>query len=151
VRARPALFAAAALSLLVFAARAFSPLSPRPPAKPAAAAEPVSPESPQPTRRVLLPARNVFEYADTPGAYTQPNAEASPVVAAVPEPTPPPVRLVGLVRRGSQLLAALALDGEVVVLGPGGEHAGYRVVSIDGEAGVRLEGPGGPRLLPAPY
>jgi hypothetical protein len=151
VRARPAFFAAAALSLLVFAVRAFGPLSPRLQATPTPAAEPVAAESPRPTALVPLPARNVFEYADTPGAYSPLPGEPPPEVAAVPEPTPPPVRLVGLVRRGSQLLAALALEEEVVLLGPGDEHAGYRVVSIDGEAGVRLEGPGGPRLLAPPY
>jgi hypothetical protein len=50
---------------------------------------------------------------------------------------------VGVVHRGGLLKAALALGGEVVMLGVGEERDGYRVESIDEDAGVRVTGPGG--------
>jgi hypothetical protein len=66
--------------------------------------------------------------------------------ATPPEPAtraPEPVRLVGLVNRGGKLVAALSILGEVVVLGPGDEAEGYRVLSVDSDQGVRLRGPDG--------
>lgn len=155
MRARTAVFVAATLSLLVFAARAFGPLSPA--ARETIAtprAEPVAETAPQAAPGWgPLPTRNIFEYADAPGAFALPAGEAPPVVEPDFAPILPPpvrVRLVGLVGSGSDLLAALALEGEVVLLGPGGQHAGYRVVAVDREAGVRLEGPEGSLLLEPP-
>jgi Tfp pilus assembly protein PilP len=52
-------------------------------------------------------------------------------------PTTPAVRLVGLVRRGGVLKAALSVGGETVYVGTGEAAGDYRVVSID-EDGVRL-------------
>jgi hypothetical protein len=53
------------------------------------------------------------------------------------------MRLVGLVRKGGALKAAVSMWGETVVLGVGDEARGYQVLSIDEEGGVRLRGPDG--------
>jgi hypothetical protein len=47
------------------------------------------------------------------------------------------------VHRGAGLRAALSILGNVVILGEGEEAEGYRVLSIDEEAGVRLRKPDG--------
>ena len=60
--------------------------------------------------------------------------DAPPVV--VPPPAPA-VRLVGLIRRGGALKAALQIHGESVTVGMGDSAGGYAVVAID-EDGVRL-------------
>ncbi len=72
---------------------------------------------------------------------------ARPVVedrrpAAQPSPLPG-LRLVGIVRRGESVKAAVMVDGELGIGGVGEEIQGYRVLAIDDELGVRLEGPGG--------
>jgi hypothetical protein len=46
-------------------------------------------------------------------------------------------RLVGLVTRAGRLTAALAVDGEVVLAGPGETAAGVTVVAVN-EEGVRI-------------
>src|SRR5216683_3254465 len=63
------------------------------------------------------PLRNVFEYvsaASRPAAPTRSLAAAAPVAPAAlaSPPGPPPLRLVGLLRRGAQVKAALAIMGE---------------------------------------
>jgi hypothetical protein len=105
---------------------------------------------------LALPERNVFEYAmptDQPVRQVTPAPQATPepptpreAVSAVPEP----VRLVGLVNRGGRLRAALFILGEVVVLAPGEEAEGYRVLSVDPDRGVRLRGPDGTERALAP-
>jgi hypothetical protein len=55
------------------------------------------------------------------------------VAVAAPEAE----RLVGLVRRQGRLLAAFAVDGEVVLAGPG-DRAGELTVLDVGEEGVRV-------------
>lgn len=111
---------------------------------PAAEAPPRRARSPQPSRSrtatAPVPDRNVFEYASRPA----PEARVAPPAVARPAPileTPPPaapaVRLVGLVRRGGVLKAALSVQGETVIVGAGEAAGDYRVVSID-EDGVRL-------------
>jgi hypothetical protein len=103
-----------------------------------------------------VPQRNVFEYAhraDQPEARVRVTPEAAPAPPIPPEPAsraPAPVRLVGLVNRGGKLRAALSILGEVVVLGPGEEAEGYRVLSVDPEQGVRLRGPDGAERSLAP-
>jgi hypothetical protein len=117
----------------------------RPPRRPPAHAEsPALPAGVTPS----LPERNVFEYAE-------PRAAPAPIVAPRPiappsgrppaatEAVPEPVRLVGLVRRAGRPRAVLSILGEVVVLAAGEESEGYRVVSVDEEAGVRLRAPDG--------
>jgi hypothetical protein len=96
-----------------------------------------------------LPERNVFEFVapvvprttrPAPMAPPPPPVDASPAVSAE---APPAVRLIGLVHRRGELRAALSLLGNVVILGAGEEAEGYRVLSIDEEAGVRLRNPDG--------
>ena len=52
------------------------------------------------------------------------------------------MRLVGLVRRGGALKAALAIAGETVVVGAGEVAGDYIVIAVD-EDGVRLRTPEG--------
>lgn len=113
------------------------------------AAPPASPPPPRArrpaaVRRSPVPPvesmRNVFEYGSRP-APEAPIYEPPPVIA-LPEEMPPPtvapaVRLVGLVRRGGVVKAALSVHGETVVVGTGEAAGDYRVVSIDEDA-VRL-------------
>jgi hypothetical protein len=117
--------------------------APRAPAAPPLAAQPPSAAAP-------APLRNVFEYADAPRPAAPESAPtAAPVTAPVPSPSPA-VRLVGLVRRNGQLKAALAVLGETVVLARGESAAGYTVLSIDEEDGVRVQAPDGGVLRLAP-
>lgn len=103
-----------------------------------------------------VPERNVFEYAHPDGSPEARVRVAPEVAPATPPPLeaaprePEPVRLVGLVNRGGKLRAALSILGEVVVLGPGEEAEGYRVLSIDSDRGVRLRGPDGTERALAP-
>ena len=95
-----------------------------------------------------VPVRNVFEYSDgappAPPAAGAGVARITPPPAQAPAPVPSPlVRLVGLLRRAGQTRAALAIAGETVVLAAGESAAGYTVVSIDEEEGVRLRAPDG--------
>jgi hypothetical protein len=69
--------------------------------------------------------RDVFRFADErPPTETVPRLEPVPAVGVgPPEATGP--RLVGLVRRGGRLLAALSRDGEVALMAPGESGAGW--------------------------
>ncbi|HZM49645.1 MAG TPA: hypothetical protein VFE68_04105, partial [Vicinamibacteria bacterium] len=118
-------------------------------------AAPDSVRTAAPTRAVAGPVaspssslRNVFEYAEASVRAAGPplavRSVAPRVVTepSVPLPPPPPaVRLVGLLRRGSHLKAALAITGETYVLGSGESAAGYTVVGIDEDEGVRVKMP----------
>jgi hypothetical protein len=122
--------------------------SDRPPAPPRTTA--VVPSAALPLAPPSAPLRNVFEYSDPPsGAPSVPDgpALAAPSVATAPQdPSPEPsplVRLVGLVRRAGQVKAALAVAGDTVVLAAGESAAGFTVISIDEDEGVRLRGPDG--------
>jgi hypothetical protein len=125
-----------------------APESVRTAARARAVAEPVATPS--------SPLRNVFEYAEASvRAAGVPSAVRSvlPTMVAepsAPPPPPPPVRLVGLLRRGSHLKAALAITGETYVLGSGESAAGYTVVGIDEEEGVRVKTPDGSTIVLAP-
>lgn len=123
------------------------------PARPAAA-----PSAPA----VAAPARDIFSYSsEDEGGLSGPVAagdgDAATLSAPPPlhEPAPPAAaegpRLVGLVRRAGTLKAALFVDGEVVVVGPGDRAGGYRVVAVDEEEGVRLVDEAGTMVtLPPP-
>jgi hypothetical protein len=103
--------------------------------------------------------RNIFEFAD-PGGI--PRVEAPPRARPSAVTTPPPaediappeleapVRLVGVVLRAGKRKAALAIRGELAVLGPGESADGYTVLAIDEEDGVRLRGPDGETTLTSP-
>jgi hypothetical protein len=111
----------------------------------------------EPVASPSSPLRNVFEYAEASVRAAGPPAPVRPVappVATLPSaplpPPAPPVRLVGLLRRGNQLKAALAITGETYVLGSGESAAGYTVVGIDEDEGVRVKMPDGSTIVLAP-
>jgi hypothetical protein len=137
--------AAVALGLPLLFLRAPA-AGPPPPPRRAAGVAPRRPAEPAPPASA---ARNVFEFAEPKEAPVASAAPAHPVEPAPPAPSvaaapaADPVRLVGLVHRGGQLRAALSIGGTVVVLGAGEEAEGYRVLSVEEEAGVRLRGPDG--------
>jgi hypothetical protein len=112
---------------------------------------PVSAAAPSPGP--AWPERDPFRYAEPHERVAPAPAAAAPRPAAsapAPLPTPSALRLIGLVRKGGALKAALSMWGETVVLGAGEESRGYRVLSIDEEAGVKLRGPDGVELDLAP-
>lgn len=126
----------------------------RAPAAPARAANaPAAPIGERPPSSVPARVRDLFEFADRA-------AEAPPTLlpqALVPPPLEPqpalasPLRLVGFVRRGDTLRAALSVTGDVIVLAVGEEADGYAVLAIDEDAGVTVRSPdGSEHLLPPP-
>ena len=102
------------------------------------------------------PLRNVFEYTDSVVRAAGPPASLAAAVAApsttmVAAPPPAPaVRLVGLLRRGANLKAALAITGETYVLGSGESAVGYTVLGIDEDEGVRVKTPDGTTIVLGP-
>jgi hypothetical protein len=82
--------------------------------------------------------RDVFRFADgpPPAAHGAP-VEARPDGERAVSSVPPGPRLVGLVRREGRLMAALSVDGEVELAGPGDSAAGVTVLAV-GEEGVRV-------------
>jgi hypothetical protein len=100
-----------------------------------------------------LSPRNVFEYSDgtirTTAAVTRAAAAAPrPAPLLTPPSEPPPlVRLVGLIRRGGQTRAALAVAGDTIVLAAGESASGYTVVAIDEDEGVTLRTPEGSTIV----
>lgn len=126
------------------APRGSAPAAVQPPAPPADPAEWAS-----------VPSRNVFEYADEPKPDPLPSRPAPTALAPAPSLVDPqpglPFRLIGLVRQGGKLQAAVQMGGEVLVVGPGGELAGYEVLGVDEDSGLRLRAPDGLELtLPPP-
>lgn len=112
---------------------------------PAVASPVVRGEVPRPAER------DPFRYAET--------ALKPPVPPPRVQPAPPPVtvaarpsavRLVGFVRRSGRLKAALAISGDVVVVGAGEDASGYAVLAIDEETGVVLRAPGGDEMTLTP-
>jgi hypothetical protein len=130
-----------------------------PPGTPAASPSRVGPRTavgapPATPGESRLSSRNIFEFADEGG--NAPPAEGLPDLRRAPRPAPttvaelapapvpePTVRLVGVVLRGGRRKAALAIRGELAVIGPGESADGYTVVAIDDEDVVRLKGPEG--------
>ena len=129
--------------------------TPRPPA--AAARVAVRPGGVLPPPAVRrTPTRNIFEYAEDRRAPAAPPVAAAPssVAPEAPAPSPSPaVRVAGLVRRGTELKAALVVEGEMTVAGKGDRAGRYTVLDVDDETGVRLRGPGGEEMLlpPPPF
>ena len=120
-------------------------------AAPHVAARPAGVLPPPPVRRI--PTRNIFEYAEDRRAPAPPPVAPPPpyVVPEGPAPSPSPaVRVVGLVRRGAELKAALVVEGEMAVVGKGDRAGRYTVLEVDDEAGVRLRGPAGEEMVLAP-
>ena len=97
--------------------------------------------------------RNPFRYAEEPSARA---TAGTTIVRATPAPppsalpTPAPIRLTGFVRRGAELKAVLFVAGTTLVAAVGESAEGYRVLSVDEDAGVRVRGPAGEELLLRP-
>lgn len=155
-----ALAVTAVLALAVVCAVAWTP-------RPRAAARPLetTPRSTVPVPQVEEPPyappsglRNVFEFEDQPAPAAPPPAPLPSLVVPPPldpgamlEPADEPVRLVGFVRRGGALRAALSLSGTVAVLAPGEQADGYFVLAVDEDAGVTVRTPdGSEQVLPPP-
>jgi hypothetical protein len=117
---------------------------------PSATAQEASPGGrvpPTPVDYDLRGIRNVFRYADqTPSG---PDLRPSPSLRDEDEEEAlepaSRVRLVGFVERLNGVVAALAVDGEVVLLAEGDSAAGFTVVELSEEA-VVLRTPDGERL-----
>jgi len=112
-------------------------------ASPPAAATSGAGASSRPQSRRVEPAvdpatiRDVFRFVERP-SVAAPRVERTPTPAmAEAAASPERFRLVGLVRRQGRLLAAFAIDGEIVLLGPG-ETAGDVSVLEVGEEEVRI-------------
>jgi hypothetical protein len=89
--------------------------------------------------------RNVFVYDEPTPAPLAPRVFV-PEVAVPPPlalPPPSPVALVGFVRQGGGLRAALSIRGSVSVLGKDESADGYVVLAIDEDRGVTLRAPDG--------
>ena len=93
------------------------------------------------------PSRNLFEYGFQ---GRPPKASFTPEPhdrrrAAAPEapPAAPAVRLIGVVHRGEDILAAVSIRDEVVTLAPGEASSGYTLLAIDEDLGARFRGPSG--------
>ena len=95
----------------------------------------------------LYEIRNIFRFADAPA----PSQAGAPGAVAEPDQVEPPSsapvvskgpRLVGLVRRADRLVAAVVVEGEVILLAEGQSAAGFTITAITEEE-VRLRGPEG--------
>ena len=104
-----------------------------------------------PSTPAAMPGRNVFEYMDDepprvapgPPGFRPAPVESQPASDVAREPPVHAARLVGFVRRGGSLKAALALRDSVYVLSVGEEAEGYTLLAADEDAGVRIQGPEG--------
>jgi hypothetical protein len=115
-------------------------------ARPAPAPPAVPASVPAPTEVPIDPAaiRDIFRYADEAAVARRsaPGPSSRAGGDAVAPSSPSRARLVGLVRRAGRLFAALAIEGDVLLLGPGESASGYTVLAV-GEEGIRLRGPDG--------
>jgi hypothetical protein len=114
-----------------------------------APSEPLAPPRPGPRSFPRDPFRYLEEgTASASGAPGPRGSSADKVEGGGPRDTvaeapAQPVRLVGLVRQAGTLKAALSVGGQVAVVAAGESHLGFRVVTIDADRGVRVEGPDG--------
>ncbi|MGE0456337.1 MAG: hypothetical protein AB7Q30_22630 [Vicinamibacteria bacterium] len=58
-------------------------------------------------------------------------------------PAEPPVRLVGILRRGGGLRGALSIHGELALLAVGEQAGGFTLRGLDEDTGARIEAPDG--------
>lgn len=138
----PLIAAAAALCGLAFGepARPPRPPDPSPQSSPARA-------SPDLVDSDLEAIRDIFRFGDDLDTSRR-SEVAAPARSEVTPSEPPPVpgtRLIGLVRRPDGLQAALALEGEVVLLGADESALGYTVLDVS-EDRVIVRDPGGKEL-----
>jgi hypothetical protein len=106
--------------------------------------EPASGAAARPER----PRRDPFRFGAGPlgfgAAPVRDSGRPDPQRAASATPVPPaPVRLVGFIRQGEQLRAALSVLGRVALLAEGEAVEGYRLVALDEDVAVRVLTPGG--------
>jgi hypothetical protein len=97
--------------------------------------------------------RNVFVYDEPTPMPVAPPVYVPPIAVPPPLTLPPPdpVALVGFVRQGGDLRAALSIHGSVSVLAKGDSADGYVVLAIDEDRGVTLSAPDGTEAtLPPP-
>lgn len=109
------------------------------PPVPAAASGSVLPPQPIRVEPTIDPGtiRDLFHFVERPPVRV-PRVERTPAPAVTDAAdSPEPFRLVGLVRREGRLLAAFAVDGDVVLLGPGETTGDVSVLEV-GEEGVRI-------------
>ena len=155
-RARVALLAVALALAGVLSMR---PAAPGASARPAEVVESPAARVPEPrhTPPVPAPARDIFVYTREPDAEPPPRVVAPAVVLPAPPSLAAPAplvpegpRLVGILRQGGALKAAISVDGEVVVVRAGERAGAYTVLAIDEDDGVRLSDPSGAALTLAP-
>jgi hypothetical protein len=93
------------------------------------------------------PSRNLFEYGfqgRPPKASLIPELrERGRTTAPEASRAAPPLRLIGVVHRGGDILAAVSILDEVVTLAPGEASSGYTLLAIDEDLGARFRGPSG--------
>lgn len=153
---RPVLIAVALLVGALALGLGLGVLTGAPPATPSApprarAATPEPPSSPRPAQPPVSRDMLRYQQQERPAPPPERREPLGPIITIPVAPPPPAERLVGFVRRGGQLQAALALPGAgTVVLGPGQGVDGYEVVSVDEEAGVVLRLPDGSELALRP-
>lgn len=101
---------------------------------------------PTPSDSDLVEIRDIFRYADEPVVAPLPPdglpVRPSPVGTDVAAPPQERSRLIGLVQRSGRSVAAVFIDGEVLLLGEGESAQGFTVLDIREEA-VRLRDPEG--------
>lgn len=145
-----ALVGAAILGALAWSPEVVTPGSGPRPAPPRSAGSASSPtEAPVRSANRL---RNVFVY-DQPEPTPAPPLFVPPVSVppALALPPPNPVTLVGFVRQGDNLRAALSVRGSVSVVAKGESADGYVVLAVDEDRGVTLRAPDGTEAtLPPP-
>jgi hypothetical protein len=108
----------------------------------AADADPVR-TRPAPPDVDLLTIRDIFRYGDEPKVESRaPGRDEAPEAAAEDQPPRSRLRVIGFVHRADSPVAALSIDGEVLLLGEGETGAGFTVLAIRGET-VRLRDPDG--------
>lgn len=95
--------------------------------------------------RPAVPLRNPFRYADDARAGLGRQLGSIATAPAPAVSTPLEIRFLGLVRRGGTLKAALAISGDVFLVAPGEEVAGYVLLSLDEET-VKVRGTDGKEL-----
>jgi len=103
--------------------------------------------------------RSADRFADRPAldfgqcvvSYAQLRELACSLAATLDKHQPPEgPRLVGILRQGGALKAAISVDGEVVVVRAGERAGAYTVLAIDEDDGVRLSDASGAALTLAP-
>jgi hypothetical protein len=118
-----------------------------------------TPVAPRHTAPVPAPARDIFEYVSDPdeGESGPPRIArpavvlpAPPSLASSAPPVPEGPRLIGIVRQGGALSAAIVVDGEVLVVRAGERAGPYAVLAIDEDEGVRLGDPSGATVVLTP-